>query len=290
MRELQARRRPFMKVNRTVITANSFATVTDQAGAPIRLAEFHPVACESLVRVGSANDGGYVVPLNAIHSADALLSFGLSHDWTFERDFKNRNPRAIIHCYDHTVMVLSAFQYSMGQLARFLLRFDLRYLRRAFAWLDYMAFFRGDKIHFRQRIWHNRENNSVTVADTFRRLPGAQVFVKIDIEGSEYRILDDLLDHSENILAFVIEFHDVDIVTERFNALIGKIKNDFFIVHIHGNNLGGLTPFNFPIAPEITFLNKRFFSAAPPPSRSKYPVPGLDSPNYPGFPDIAFEF
>jgi hypothetical protein len=274
-----------------VTNANSFTVAGDQTGAPIRLADFRPVACEKLVRVGSANDGGYVVPLAAVEAADALLSFGLSHDWTFERDFKRRNPRALIHCYDHTVTVLSAFQYSIGQFARFALRFDTRYLRRSFVWLDYLYFFRDDRIHFRQRIWHGRDHTSVTVADSFALLPvGAQVFVKIDIEGSEYRILDDLLAHRDHIVALTIEFHDVDIVTERFEALVSKIKNDFYIVHIHGNNLGGLTRDSFPIAPEITFLHKRFFSEPPPPSRAKYPVPGLDSPNYPGFPEIALEF
>lgn len=272
-------------------TATPYVEASGKAGAPIRLADFHPVACDSLARIGSENDGGYVVPLGAVKVADALLSFGLSHDWTFERDFKRNNPRAIVHCYDHTVTVLSAFQYSIGQLARFFARFRVGYLRKAFAWIDYFRFFRADKVHFKQRIWRDRDNISVTVADAFDRLPtGSQVFVKMDIEGSEYRILDDLLEYSGDIVALAIEFHDVDILTDRFNALIEKIKRDFYIVHIHGNNLGGMTPFNFPIAPEITFLNKRFFSAEPPLSRSKYPVPGLDSPNYPGFPDIPFEF
>src|SRR5262249_27686934 len=159
---------------------------------------------------------------------DALLSFGLSHNWTFERDFKRRNTRSTIHCYDHTVTLFTAFQYSIGQLARFLLRFQPRYLRRSFAWIDYLLFFRADNIHFRQRIWHNHDGNSVTVADTFARMPaGAQIFVKIDIEGSEYRILDELLDHSEHIVALAIEFHDVDIITGRFNELIAKIKKTF---------------------------------------------------------------
>src|SRR5260370_10494537 len=72
-------------------------------GGPIRLSDFQPVACEALARIGSANDGGYVVPLDAVMAARALVSFGLSHDWTFERDFKKYNADAIIHCYDHTV-------------------------------------------------------------------------------------------------------------------------------------------------------------------------------------------
>jgi hypothetical protein len=87
-----------------------------------------------------------------------------------------------------------------------------------------------------------------------------------------------------------IEFHDVDIVTEMFNSFVGKLKRDFYIVHIHANNMGGMAPFHFPIAPEITFLNKRFFNSIPSPSRLEYPVAGLDRPNRSDFPDFSFEF
>jgi hypothetical protein len=262
-----------------------------ETGGPIRIADFHPVACETLGRLGDRNDGGYVVPLDAVTAASALLSFGLAHNWGFERDFKKRNPGATIHCYDHTVSMLTALQYSVGQFLRFMVRFRPVYLSRAFAWIDYVIFFRADKIHFKQRIWRDRQDDSVTVNDAFGRLPkGAQAFVKMDIEGSEYRVLDDLLEHSPEIVALAIEFHEVDILPELFNSLVEKIKRDFYIVHIHGNNLGGTASFKFPIAPEITFLNKRFFKSPPTPSRLKYPVPGLDAPNYPERPDFTFEF
>ncbi len=275
----------------TVEKIDSYTEVRSAAGDPVQLADFHPVACESLARIGSANDGGYVVPLDAVRAAGALLSFGLSHDWTFERDFKKQNPDAIIHCYDHTVSLRTAFEYSVGQLLRFILQLRPGALRRAFTWIDYKLFFRAERKHFKQRVWRDRQHNSATIEDVFGRLPPeCQVFVKMDIEGGEYRVLDDLLDHSGNIVAMAIEFHDVDIVPQMFNSFIGKIKRDFHVVHIHGNNMGGIAPFNFPIAPEITFLNKRFFNSAPGPSRLTYPVPGLDRPNYPQFPDFTFEF
>jgi hypothetical protein len=279
------------RVFETVDSANSCAKVRPEIGDPVLLADFHPVACESLTRIGSANDGGYIVPLSAVKAADALVSFGLSHDWTFERDFKRHNFNAIVHCYDHTVSLRTAFEYSMGQLLRFLLKFRPSALLKTFTWIDYIVFFRADKIHFRQRIWRDKQNNSATIEDVFRRLPTeCQVFVKMDIEGGEYRVLDDLLRHSKNIVSIAIEFHDVDILPNLFNSLVKKIKRDFYIVHIHGNNMGGMAPFNFPIAPEITFLNKRFFNSTPSPSRLKYPVPGLDRPNNPRLPDFAFEF
>jgi hypothetical protein len=275
----------------TVGKIDSSAEAGPAVGVPIRLADFHPVACESLVRIGSSNDGGYVVPLDAVTAADALVSFGLSHDWTFERDFKSRNPGAIIHCYDHTVSLLTAFQYSFGQLGRFFVQRKAIALRRAFRWIDYLLFFRAERKHFKQRVWRDRQFNSATIDDVFNRLPSeCQVFVKMDIEGGEYRVLDDLLSRSNNIVAMAIEFHDVDIVAQMFNSFVGKIKRDFYVVHIHANNMGGVAPFNFPIAPEITFLNKRFFKSAPGASRLTYPVPGLDRPNYPQFPDFTFEF
>jgi len=260
-------------------------------GGPIRLSDFHPVACGSLARIGSTNDGGYVVPLDAVRAANALLSFGLSHNWTFERDFKRYNADAAIHCYDHTISLRTALQYSIGQLLRFVLLFRASALRRAFTWIDYIIFFRADRIHFKQRIWHDNQNNSATIEDVFRRLRAeCPVFVKMDIEGSEYSVLDDLLRHSNNIVSMAIEFHDVDIASGLFNSLVEKIKRDFHIVHIHGNNMGGMARFNFPIAPEITFLNKRFFDSTPSLSRLEYPVPGLDHPNYPRLPDFTFEF
>jgi len=261
------------------------------AGEPIRLSDFQPVACDALARIGSENDGGYVVPLDAVMAAHALVSFGLSHDWTFERDFRKYNADAIIHCYDHTVSLRTAFEYSIGQLLRFALLLRPSALRRAFTWIDYKIFFRADRIHFKQRIWRDNQDNSATIEDVFGRLPAeCPVFVKMDIEGSEYLVLDDLLKHSKNIVAMAIEFHDVDTASGLFNSLVEKIKRDFHIVHIHGNNMGGIAPFNFPIAPEITFLNKRFFNSTPSPSRLKYPIPGLDRPNNPRLPDFAFEF
>ena len=283
--------RPTDGVFEAMNTAPSYAKVRSESGDPIQLSDLHPVACDLLARVGNTHDGGYVVPLAAVKAAGALVSFGLSHDWTFERDFKKQNPGAIIHCYDHTVSLRTAVQYSIGQLLRSVVLLRPAALRRIFTWIDYRRFFRSHGTHFRQRIWSDNRDNSATIDDVFSRLPQqCPAFVKMDIEGSEYLVFDDLLRHSNDIVAMAIEFHDVDVDPSRFNSAIKEIKRDFYIVHIHGNNLGGKTAFNFPAAPEITFLNKRFFPSAPPLSRLKYPVTGLDHPNHPRFPEFTFEF
>src|SRR5262245_39821482 len=63
---------------------------------PILVNALQPVERNDLARLGSANDGGYVVPLDAVKNAKALVSFGLRFDWNFERDFQKLNPNAVI--------------------------------------------------------------------------------------------------------------------------------------------------------------------------------------------------
>jgi hypothetical protein len=274
-----------------VNSITKYAEVRSKPGDPIQLANLRPVDCEFLVRLGNPNDGGYVVPLEAVKASDALVSFGLSHNWTFERDFNKASPRAVVHCYDHSVSFSTAVEYSIGRLLRFLTTFKSIALWKSFTWIDYIAFFRGNRVHFKQKVWDHERDNSVTIEDVFGRLPlASQVFIKMDVEGSEYRVLDQMLQHSGKIAAMAVEFHDVDILSDQFNSFIDKIKRDFYVVHLHGNNMGGTTSFGFPIAPEITFLHKRFFKSVPQPSRLQYPLPGLDSPNDPGMIDFAFVF
>ena len=99
--------------------------------------------------------------------------------------------------------MLTALQYSIGQLLRFLVRLRPRYLRNAFTWLDYRLFFRGNRIHFRQRIWGHREDNSATIDDAFGRLPaGCQVFVKIDFPVVRFQVNLELLRANWTQIAF----------------------------------------------------------------------------------------
>src|SRR5512146_944225 len=66
-------------------------------------AELWPVEYPTLIRVGRKRDGGYVVPLDAVRSARTLLSFGISTDWSFEKEFRRLNPRINILAFDHTI-------------------------------------------------------------------------------------------------------------------------------------------------------------------------------------------
>ncbi len=53
----------------------------------IQTKNLRPIEVQDLVRIGRANDGGYVVPKQIFKLCDGLLSYGINKDWTFEKDF-----------------------------------------------------------------------------------------------------------------------------------------------------------------------------------------------------------
>ena len=54
-----------------------------------------------LVRLGKKNDGGYLVGEETVKKAEALISFGIKNDWSFEKDFRKINNKSKIKCYDN---------------------------------------------------------------------------------------------------------------------------------------------------------------------------------------------
>ena len=58
--------------------------------------------------------------------------------------------------------------------------------------------------------------------------------MKIDIEGSEYDILDEILEEQDKIIGLAIEFHNCNKNINNIINFIQKFKNE--LVHIHANN------------------------------------------------------
>ncbi|MEP6495483.1 MAG: hypothetical protein ABJF01_22540 [bacterium] len=247
-----------------------------------------PTECCELGRLGSAHDGGYVVPLDAIRTASTMLSFGLSDDWTFERDAVRLNPTLRVIAFDHSIgprrYVGAALSSAVSVPLRFLsfnprgAASSFRRFRRA---LDYFRFFRRHVTHRRKRIWYNTSRSSAAIADVIREA-GQQplsVFAKIDIEGTEYRILPYIADQAQLFTGLVIEFHDTDICSEQFNATMTRLRESFEVVHVHGNNHADLSVDGvLPLTLELSFLNKRL-AKDPRPYEGPLPRPGLDAPN-----------
>lgn len=255
-------------------------------------AALQPVDCPGLQRLGSPHDGGYVVPVEAIRRAAVMLSFGLSVDWNFERDALALNPGLAIHAYDHTVgrrrFAKAAIGSSFSVPLRLLglsprgSRASWHKLRNA---IDYFRFFRGKVRHFEQRVWYNDDRGSAAIDAIIARAGTSapqSIFAKIDIEGSEYRILPYIADQAHLFSGLAIEFHDTDICAAIFDAQIARLREHFEIVHTHANNYGDLSVDHaLPLTWELTLLHKALLPGTARPYGGPLPRPGLDTPNDP---------
>ena len=262
----------------------------------IDAAALQPTECPDLCRLGSLNDGGYVVPAQALRRASVLLSFGLASNWSFERDALALNPGLAIHAYDHTVgpkhfakaAVLSVFSAPL-LLIRLSPRKSMRSLRKLRNSLDYFRFFSGRSQHFEQRVWYNDDRGSAGIETIVARTGATaphSIFAKIDIEGSEYRILPFICDHARLFSGLVIEFHDTDICAATFDAQIALLRRDFAIVHTHANNYGDLSvDHSLPLTWELSLLHKDLLDGPARPYTGPLPRPDLDRPNDPRRPD-----
>lgn len=115
------------------------------------------------------------------------------------------------------------------------------------------------------------------------------IFIKIDIEGSEYRIIDSIVKHANKISGIAIEFHETDPLRPVFISAIKKLQKKFKIVHFHANNFGGYAGDGLPETPEITFINNKIniktFG-----KRKTLPLDNLDASNGPLRPDYKIKF
>jgi hypothetical protein len=234
--------------------------------------ELKPKHCYNLVRLGKNNDGGYLVEKDSLLNSESLISFGINLDWSFEKDFFKLKERPI-HCYDHTIKY--SF-YSISGLKEIFSNIKL--------YKDYKKFFSGKVVHFESAIGLGK--NLVDMSTVFNRVNCNKIFLKIDIEGSEYRVLDDLIRYQDKITGLVIEFHNIDLHIQKILNFLKNFKLN--LVHIHGQNPGGedyLDGNGDPTQIELTFSSySQYISNNP-------CIPSLlDQPSDPRYRDINLKF
>lgn len=233
-----------------------------------------PIPAANLVRLGPQHDGGYVVSKRAVTASQLLLSMGLNDDWRFESAFRAMSGARVI-CFDHSVTLRFWALYTVKQAVR------LR-LRRAVRYLAYRSFFASrDVEHRRLKIGYDSPGG-VSLATLLRENDGNCIFLKVDIEGSEYRILDDIVANSHRFTGIVMEFHDLDLHRGRVESFFGSLEG-FSIVDLHANNCGGLDAAGDPLVLEISLTRNEFLDRGP--------ASELESaPNDPTLPDIAVQY
>ncbi len=281
---------------------------------PPSLASYRPRCLNDLVRLGRDADGGYVINQAAILHSRYLISLGLGNDWSFEADFRKRKPEIKILCFDHSVSrdifrgrlsnalneILSLRFLTLLLLGRWRAAWQrLREVKKAARlYFDFRSFCAGENVRcFQQGVSNENGPGFITLGDIFSMLQKDgiaknSVFIKMDIEQSEFRILPDLEPFAEYVSGMAVEFHELDILWPNFAGMVNQLRDKFEVTHIHGNNWARLIPGSAtPSVLEVTFLNKDLMHGQQESrARESYPIPGLDWPNDPGKPDYRLEF
>lgn len=225
-----------------------------------------------LVRLGSPNDGGYLVP-DDLEGLTTLLSPGVSSNSDFEFDLAEKG----LNCFlaDFSVDGPAIQHPNFHFYKKFISSEDDK--NGIFISLDNFFLLAKAKM----------ENMSKAPSDL-------DFILSMDIEGDE---LDVLLNTSEKTLdsfrIIVMEIHDLQRVFHRpllvlYRTLIKKLLKNFIICHIHPNN--GFKPvinngIDMPPLLEITLINKKRVSELAGKKLAQIPNV-LDTKTVPNNPDI----
>jgi hypothetical protein len=280
----------------------------------ISLRAFRPICLGDLVRLGRPFDGGYVVNDRAVERTRYLLSFGINDDWSFEADFHNRVPEARILCFDHSVskdILREKIIEALNQIlsARFLLgvlSLNFRGARNKFQALwralrlysDFSDFFSSENVRlFSKGVSNAGSSKFFTISEIFDLIREPElkengVFIKMDIEQAEFRVLPELLAYCKYVSGMAIEFHDLDILWPNFAGLMRQLEESFVVAHLHGNNYCDLIPNSrTPKLLEVTLLKRDLIQKGEKGRDSAiYPLTGLDQPNDQTKEDYSLEF
>jgi hypothetical protein len=219
----------------------------------------------NLIRVGSANDGGYLLP-NDLENISTCFSPGVGTEASFEKDLKDRFGIGS-HLADYSVSKPPEGAYS--------------------------------KTFIKKYIGVNDNEMYISLDNWVRAqwefgLPG-DFILQMDIEGGEYGSIistpDDIL---KCFRVVIMEIHHVDDwghprFFELVEAFFEKLQRHFHIVHLHPNNNRGLVNLGAIQCPEvfeITLLRKdrsdaSDFVAGLPHELDSSNNPRLDNLNFP---------
>ena len=174
---------------------------------------------KDLVRIGKQNDGGYLVSISDIKKTNILISFGIADDWSFESDFVKHNDIEVV-AYDPSLNFLFLLKKMIIKTIKNPLNFNG--IKKLFS---YKNFFKGRRKHIRKFIGLNTSNEMYsTFSQVMNKINNKKIFLKIDIEGSEYRFLDEIVANEKEITGIVIELHDCDIHLSQIERFIKNLK------------------------------------------------------------------
>jgi hypothetical protein len=256
---------------------------------PTYLKPYH-IENDHLTRIGPKLDGGYVIDKRSIQQINTIITCGLNDDWEFEKSFLKNNKNCKVIAFDHTVdrqFWINRFKKDIKHF--FLLKkIRLRKIKGIFKYLDYIKFFKNDNKHNLIKIGtQNIDQKEITISKILEN--HNNVILKIDIEGDEYKILNEIINNSEKINSLIIEFHNIHKYMDLIKKFITSSKV-LKLIHIHANNFAGKNDDGDPNVLELTFTNIEKTKIELVKTQKNYPLKDLDYKNINRKDDLFLKF
>ena len=266
-----------------------------------------PYRCDDLIRVGRKKDGGYIIPKRITNASQFLISGGIYTDWSFEKEFIKLSKIKKFIFVDKDTSINSQFHHLKNII--FNKKIKLIYkIKRIFHFLynvpRIFIFRRVCKDNFIEAYLTSSnleisiKEKMITLHKLFKKLncnvQENSIFLKLDIEGSEWEMIKDILEISKYLSGIALEVHDLDIYGNKLKELIIKLNNaGLYLIHVHPNNAGGFCEgTNLPRLLELSFLKSNLFSEDELFSKKKKPflyIDELDRPCDPKRPEMFIE-
>ena len=228
--------------------------------ATLRLVQPASVVSGSKIRIGSDNDGGYVM-FDDLDRVGTALSLGILDDDNWDVAIAARG--IAVKQYDDSIEAAPS---------------------------------RHPKLRFfRSRIGAAGVPGTVSIEDIVdQHAPGTEpdLILKMDIEGSEWDVLETIpADVLSRFAQIVVEFHDLQRLAHRgfhtrATTALTNVARTHQAIHIHGNNHAPIRTIRnvpFPSVLEVSYVSRRLYAFET--CMDVFPT-SIDQPNHFARPDL----
>ncbi len=253
-----------------------------------------PFKVKKLVRLGRNYDGGYLLCHEILQSCENLITLGVGDDVSFEIDFEKKKNSKSIRMYDYSVNDLNFIKIIFKYFRRLItFRTQLGNFKNSIKnYFKFLMFLRKENVFLEKLRIVNKPKFTydITLNSILKKIHNKKNLLKMDIEGSEYKVIDHIINHHSKIKMLVIEFHWINKNKNLFIKSVKKLKKKFDIIHIHANNykLMKNTDEIFDVL-ELTLVNKNVNKYRKN-FRKNFPIKNLDFQNFPDRKEIFFSF
>ena len=224
------------------------------------------------IRIGNANDGGYVCYQELCEISTTVYSAGIGSDIGFEEDW--------LQHWSKTKFLL--FDPNIDELPRKHNGFTLHKLGLGLKW---------------KPLKKVAPNSTLKMDIEWDEWGALQVFEDEELLKFGQMLIEFHLVHAQtpdNLSPYFSNFYDN--VYERVNqdlfgmylGVMQRLNNWFYVFHIHANNslpLANADGYYFPPLLELSFVRKDLVKTHKP-TKDNFPIQGLDQPNKTNRPDI----